>query len=60
MNVGDSIFLPHKIPQAWTQKSEKGKMTVILQPAGKLEDFFVTMAAFPRTHPKRNRKYFYG
>ncbi|REG81354.1 cupin domain-containing protein [Algoriphagus antarcticus] len=43
--VGDSIFLPRKIPHAWTQKSEKGRMTVILQPAGKLEDFFVTMAA---------------
>jgi hypothetical protein len=33
------------VPHAWTQVSEKGKMTVILQPAGKLEAFFVTMAA---------------
>lgn len=45
MAVGDSIFLPRKVPHAWTQKSEKGKMSVILQPAGKLEDFFVTIAA---------------
>jgi quercetin dioxygenase-like cupin family protein len=45
LNVGDSIFLPRKVPHAWTQISEKGKMTVILQPAGKLEDFFVTMSA---------------
>ena len=45
MEVGDSIFLPRKVPHAWTQKSETGRMTVILQPAGKLEDFFVTMAA---------------
>ena len=44
MAVGDSIFLPRNVPHAWTQKSETGKMTVILQPAGKLEDFFVTMA----------------
>ena len=44
MTVGDSIFLPRKVPHAWTQKSDKGKMTVILQPAGKLEDFFVKMA----------------
>ncbi len=44
MSVGDSIFLPRKVPHAWTQKSVTGKMTVILQPAGKLEDFFVTMA----------------
>ncbi|OBX27127.1 Cupin domain-containing protein [Gelidibacter algens] len=45
MAVGDSIFLPRKVPHAWTQKSKKGRMNVILQPAGKLEDFFVTMAA---------------
>lgn len=42
---GDSIFLPRKVPHAWTQVSEKGKMTVIMQPAGKLENFFVTMSA---------------
>lgn len=45
LTVGDSIFLPRLVPHAWTQISEKGKMTVILQPAGKLEDFFVTVAA---------------
>jgi quercetin dioxygenase-like cupin family protein len=43
--IGDSIFLPRKVPHAWTQVSKKGKLTVILQPAGKLEEFFVTMAA---------------
>ncbi len=42
---GESIFLPRKVPHAWTQVSERGKMNVVLQPAGKLEDFFVTMAA---------------
>jgi quercetin dioxygenase-like cupin family protein len=42
---GDSIFLPRQVPHAWTQVSEKGKMIVIMQPAGKLENFFVTMAA---------------
>ncbi len=45
LTVGDSIFLPRKVPHAWTQLSEKGKLTVILQPAGKLENFFVTVAA---------------
>jgi quercetin dioxygenase-like cupin family protein len=43
--AGDSIFLPRKVPHAWTQVAETGKMTVILQPAGKLEQFFVTMAS---------------
>jgi quercetin dioxygenase-like cupin family protein len=42
--VGESIFLPRNVPHAWTQVSKTGKMTVILQPAGKLENFFVTMA----------------
>lgn len=45
LSAGDSIFLPMKVPHAWTQVSEKGKMTVTFQPAGKMEDFFVTMAA---------------
>lgn len=45
LTVGDGIFLPRKVPHAWTQVSGKGKMTVVVQPAGKLENFFVTMAA---------------
>jgi quercetin dioxygenase-like cupin family protein len=45
MTKGESIFLPRNVPHAWTQVSEKGKMTVIMQPAGKLEEFFVTVAA---------------
>lgn len=44
LTVGDSIFLPRKVPHAWTQVSEQGKMTVVLQPAGKLENFFITMS----------------
>ncbi len=44
LGIGDSIFLPRNVPHAWTQLSEKGKLTVILQPAGKLEDFFITVA----------------
>lgn len=45
LSKGDSIFLPRMVPHAWTQVSETGKMTVVVQPAGKLEDFFVTVAA---------------
>ncbi|ASU35519.1 cupin domain-containing protein [Mucilaginibacter xinganensis] len=44
LSAGDSIFLPMKVPHAWTQVSAKGKMTVIFQPAGKMENFFVTLA----------------
>lgn len=56
MSAGDSIFLPRKVPHAWTQKSETGKMTVILQPAGKLEDFFVTMASLDHEPTKEEIK----
>ena len=45
LSAGESIFMPKNIPHAWTQVSEKGKMTVIFQPAGKMENFFVTVAA---------------
>ncbi len=46
LGAGDSIFLPMKVPHAWTQVSEKGKMMVLFQPAGKMENFFVKLAAF--------------
>jgi quercetin dioxygenase-like cupin family protein len=36
LKVGDTIFLPRKVPHAWTQVSEKGRMSVLVQPAGKL------------------------
>jgi quercetin dioxygenase-like cupin family protein len=45
LKQGETIFLPRKVPHAWTQVTDKGKMRVILQPAGKLEEFFVTVAA---------------
>ncbi|MEO8406446.1 MAG: cupin domain-containing protein [Chitinophagaceae bacterium] len=45
LKTGDSIFLPIQVPHAWTQVSEKGKMMVLFQPAGKMEEFFVTLAA---------------
>ncbi len=48
LHAGDTIFLPRKLPHAWVQLSERGKMTVTLQPAGKLEDFFVALAAFAK------------
>ena len=45
LTKGDSIFLPRNVPHAWTQVSKKGKMNVIVQPAGKLEEFLITVAA---------------
>lgn len=59
LSKGETIFLPRQIPHAWTQVSETGKMTVIMQPAGKLENFFVTVAALDHEPtPKEMEKIF--
>ena len=59
LSAGESIFLPRQVPHAWTQISEKGRMTVILQPAGKLEEFFVTLAALDKAPtPEELKKIF--
>jgi quercetin dioxygenase-like cupin family protein len=44
LKAGASIFLPRKLPHAWMQVSERAKLMVVLQPAGKLEEFFLVMA----------------
>jgi quercetin dioxygenase-like cupin family protein len=49
LKTGESIFLRRKVPHSWIQESERGKMMVSLQPAGKLEEFFVAMAALKTT-----------
>lgn len=38
--AGDTIFLPRKVPHAFVQLTEKGKMIVSYLPAGKMEGFF--------------------
>ncbi|HTE25741.1 cupin domain-containing protein [Flavitalea sp.] len=45
LNAGDSIYLPRKSPHAWIQLSETGKANITMQPAGKLEAFFVAIAS---------------
>ena len=48
LKTGDSIFLPRKVAHAWAQVSERGRMTVLFQPAGKLEEFFLTMSTLTK------------
>ena len=45
MKAGDTIFLPRKVQHAFVQLTEKGKMIVSYLPAGKMEEFFMTVAA---------------
>lgn len=44
LTSGETIFLPRNVPHVWTQVSAKGKMVVTFQPAGKMENFFVSVA----------------
>ena len=40
LNTADTIFLPRNVPHAFVQLSEKAKVLVTYQPAGKMEQFF--------------------
>jgi quercetin dioxygenase-like cupin family protein len=52
LTAGDRFFLPRKVPHAWTQVSKKSKALILLQPAGKLENFFVTIAGLKKEPAK--------
>lgn len=43
LKAGQTIFLPRGIPHTWIQLSDKGRMIYMLQPAGKMEEFFSFM-----------------
>jgi quercetin dioxygenase-like cupin family protein len=45
LKPGDTIFLPRNVPHTWVQLQDTGKMIVILQPAGKMEEFFLKVAS---------------
>jgi len=52
LTAGETIFLPRKVAHAWIQISDRGKMTVVVQPAGKLEEFFVYMSSLEKEPSK--------
>lgn len=41
--AGDTVFGPRNVPHTWVQLSDVGKMTYLVQPAGKLEEFFLKL-----------------
>lgn len=43
LTAGQTIFLPRNIPHTWIQLTDRGKMIYLLQPAGKMEEFFSLM-----------------
>lgn len=40
VKTSDTIFLPRKVPHAFVQLTEKARMVVTYQPAGRMEEFF--------------------
>ena len=47
LTAGDTIFLPRNVPHTWLQLTDRGKLMYMLQPAGKMEEFFKKMNALP-------------
>lgn len=45
LKKGDTVFSPRKVPHTFAQTSEKGRMYFIVQPSGKMEDYFRTIGA---------------
>ena len=43
LSAGQTIFLPRNIPHTWIQLTDLGRMIYMLQPAGKMEEFFSLM-----------------
>jgi quercetin dioxygenase-like cupin family protein len=59
LREGDTIFLPKNIPHAWSQVGMKGRMMVIFQPAGKMENFFLKLSSLQTVPtPKQIAKIF--
>jgi mannose-6-phosphate isomerase-like protein (cupin superfamily) len=41
--AGDTVFAPRGVPHTWLQLSEHGRQVYMVQPAGKMEEFFLKM-----------------
>jgi len=41
--AGDTVFAPRNVPHTWIQTSDKSKLIYCVQPAGKMEEFFLKM-----------------
>jgi len=59
LTVGDTIFLPRQVPHAFAQTSETGRMLFMMQPSGKMEDYFrvISKLTAPPT-PEQGAKIF--
>ena len=44
LQAGDVIFLPRGVQHTWVQMSERGQLFYFLQPAGKMEEYFLAVS----------------
>jgi mannose-6-phosphate isomerase-like protein (cupin superfamily) len=51
LQAGDSIFAPRKIPHAFANVSETGKLMIVYQPAGTIEQFFLDASRLASPSP---------
>lgn len=53
LKVGDSMFIPRNVAHAFICISDiPGKLLIVVQPAGKLEDFFRAWSKFDKVTPE--------
>ncbi|MCF3107996.1 cupin domain-containing protein [Niabella sp. CC-SYL272] len=52
MTPGDTIFLPRRVPHAFIQLTERGRVIVSYCPAGRMEDFFAATSQWTSTPTK--------
>ena len=43
VKAGDTVFAPRNIPHTWIQLSQHGRQVYMVQPAGKMEAFFLKL-----------------
>jgi mannose-6-phosphate isomerase-like protein (cupin superfamily) len=46
LRAGDSVFGPRKVPHAFANVTEQGKLMIVYQPAGTIEQFFLDGSRF--------------
>jgi quercetin 2,3-dioxygenase len=49
---GDSILGPARIPHAFTNVTETGRLLLVFAPAGRMEEFFRTVGAMESVSPQ--------
>jgi mannose-6-phosphate isomerase-like protein (cupin superfamily) len=58
LEAGDSIFAPRKVPHAFANVSDTGKLMIAYQPAGTIEQFFLDASRLTNPSPPDMQRLF--